>query len=158
MTLDRVHVGLVTENEQLRIKLTDAEKKCDAMAAALDVFVEPECPACHAGVDRPKCLFELAPDECPRHKVREAWGMHKRKMIAAITDGTLDVKDVLARALAKAKAEALRAEAKWMLETPPDMDTMGTIKQVVERIAVERIAAIVLEHAEKYEREAGESV
>jgi hypothetical protein len=33
---------------------------------------EPKCPLCEAGVDRPKCMFELGGD-CPRHEVKREW-------------------------------------------------------------------------------------
>jgi hypothetical protein len=43
---------------------------------------EPKCPACGAGVDRPKCLFEMGGD-CPRHEVRNAWKRQINKILAA---------------------------------------------------------------------------
>jgi hypothetical protein len=38
----------------------------------------PLCPSCHSIVTRPHCLFDLPPDECPRHALREAWATQVR--------------------------------------------------------------------------------
>lgn len=48
---------------------------------------EPKCPECGAGVNRPKCLFEMGSD-CPRHEVREEWrkGMLMAERMARSSD------------------------------------------------------------------------
>lgn len=40
--------------------------------AAGQLMQEPNCPDCHIGVDRPKCLFELG-GYCPRHPLLDEW-------------------------------------------------------------------------------------
>jgi len=41
--------------------------------------VEPKCPLCSARVGRPKCMFELDPEECPRHDLAMVWRMKVKK-------------------------------------------------------------------------------
>ena len=35
-------------------------------------LIEPKCPSCSVGVNRPKCAFELG-DSCPRHDLKDAF-------------------------------------------------------------------------------------
>jgi len=37
--------------------------------------IEPKCPECGAGIRRNKCLFELDPSRCPRHKLLRAYNI-----------------------------------------------------------------------------------
>lgn len=54
--------------------------RCISIATRLALPV-PACPDCHSIVTRPHCLFDLPPDQCPRHSLREDW---RRRQQAAI--------------------------------------------------------------------------
>ncbi len=40
--------------------------------------LEPTCPECGVGVDRPKCPWDLDPSQCPRHSLADLWREMKR--------------------------------------------------------------------------------
>lgn len=47
-------------------------QRCLHVARRLSIAV-PVCPSCRSIVTRPRCLFDLPPDECPRHIIRLNW-------------------------------------------------------------------------------------
>ena len=57
-------------------------------AALKRALIPPKCPECGSGIDRPKCLFELPPDRCPRREVKREWLTERRKIVRSLLAGT----------------------------------------------------------------------
>jgi len=83
------------------------KKRLEHIKVKLAMAVEPKCPAeCGASVGRPKCMWELPPDQCPRHSIAQEWRIHARALESTAFTDITDLIETLEYERGKAKTKS----------------------------------------------------